>query len=172
MRPKSESVNDVTCEATFISTVALFVSLGTVTTPAEQAVARRADPAEKHKRPIAHDVYDSWKSIQGTKLSRDGVWLACRAARDDDGDGDGRADGALAWGDGAGLGEGAGAADAEGAGVVCPWNAPPWAKLVGLFALVCSTRAPAARATTTAAETAMTTRRRRLMPAPHLIKCH
>src|SRR5207247_4607433 len=66
--------------------VAWFVSLGTVTTPAEQAVARRADPAEKHKRPIAHDVYDSWKSIQGTKLSRDGVWLAY-ALTPQDGDG-------------------------------------------------------------------------------------
>jgi dipeptidyl aminopeptidase/acylaminoacyl peptidase len=29
-----------------------------------------------HKRSITHDVYDSWKSIQGTRLSRDGVWLA------------------------------------------------------------------------------------------------
>ena len=29
-----------------------------------------------HKKAITHDVYDSWKSIQGTKLSRDGVWLA------------------------------------------------------------------------------------------------
>jgi len=28
------------------------------------------------KKPITHDVYDSWKSIQGTKLSTDGVWLA------------------------------------------------------------------------------------------------
>src|SRR6516164_4008114 len=28
------------------------------------------------KRPITHDVYDSWKSIQGTKVSSDGVWLA------------------------------------------------------------------------------------------------
>src|SRR5712691_4027043 len=28
------------------------------------------------KKPITHDVYDSWKSIQGTKLSADGVWLA------------------------------------------------------------------------------------------------
>ena len=28
------------------------------------------------KRAITHDVYDSWKSIQGTKISRDGVWVA------------------------------------------------------------------------------------------------
>ena len=28
------------------------------------------------KKPITHDVYDAWKSIQGTKLSADGTWLA------------------------------------------------------------------------------------------------
>jgi dipeptidyl aminopeptidase/acylaminoacyl peptidase len=28
------------------------------------------------KKPITHDVYDGWKSIQGTKVSRDGVWVA------------------------------------------------------------------------------------------------
>ena len=28
------------------------------------------------KKPITHDVYDGWKSIQGTKLSADGTWLA------------------------------------------------------------------------------------------------
>src|SRR5882757_2252414 len=28
------------------------------------------------KKPITHDVYDGWKSIQGTKLSPDGTWLA------------------------------------------------------------------------------------------------
>src|SRR3982074_2122724 len=28
------------------------------------------------KKPITHDVYDTWKSIQGTKLSADGTWLA------------------------------------------------------------------------------------------------
>src|SRR4051812_24432893 len=27
------------------------------------------------KKPITHDVYDSWRSIQGTQLSRDGTWL-------------------------------------------------------------------------------------------------
>src|SRR5260370_27611692 len=35
-----------------------------------------AGQTSTHKKPITHDVYDSWKSIQGTKLSRDGVWLA------------------------------------------------------------------------------------------------
>ena len=28
------------------------------------------------KRPLTYDVYDTWKSIQGTTLSRDGQWLA------------------------------------------------------------------------------------------------
>ena len=27
------------------------------------------------KRPLSYDAYDSWRSIQGTRLSRDGVWL-------------------------------------------------------------------------------------------------
>ena len=39
------------------------------------------------KKPITHDVYDSWKSIQGTKLSGDGVWLAY-ALTPQDGDGE------------------------------------------------------------------------------------
>jgi dienelactone hydrolase len=46
----------------------------------------RAQPAP-HKKPITHDVYDGWKSIQGTKLSRDGVWLAY-ALVPQDGDGE------------------------------------------------------------------------------------
>jgi len=28
------------------------------------------------KRPLTYDVYESWKSIGGTRLSRDGQWLA------------------------------------------------------------------------------------------------
>src|SRR5688572_17827746 len=28
------------------------------------------------KRPLAYDVFDAWRSIQGTTLSRDGQWLA------------------------------------------------------------------------------------------------
>ena len=39
------------------------------------------------KKPITHDVYDSWKSIQGTKISGDGVWLAY-ALTPQDGDGE------------------------------------------------------------------------------------
>jgi dipeptidyl aminopeptidase/acylaminoacyl peptidase len=43
--------------------------------------------APSAKKPITHDVYDSWKSIQGTKLSADGVWLAY-ALTPQDGDGE------------------------------------------------------------------------------------
>ena len=39
------------------------------------------------KRAITHDVYDGWKSIQGTKLSRDGTWLVYTLALQD-GDGE------------------------------------------------------------------------------------
>ncbi len=39
------------------------------------------------KKPITHDVYDGWKSIQGTKVSRDGVWVAY-ALVPQDGDGE------------------------------------------------------------------------------------
>jgi dipeptidyl aminopeptidase/acylaminoacyl peptidase len=43
--------------------------------------------AQETKRPITHDVYDSWKSIQGTAISRDGRWLAY-ALVPQDGDGE------------------------------------------------------------------------------------
>jgi dipeptidyl aminopeptidase/acylaminoacyl peptidase len=39
------------------------------------------------KKPIMHDVYDAWKSIQGTRVSRDGVWVAY-ALVPQDGDGE------------------------------------------------------------------------------------
>jgi dienelactone hydrolase len=39
------------------------------------------------KRPITYDAYDGWKSIQGTKVSRDGAWLAYGIALQD-GDGE------------------------------------------------------------------------------------
>src|SRR5712671_3696914 len=48
--------------------VVLLVWAGHTAAPAAQQAAQ--------KKPITHDVYDSWKSIQGTKLSSDGVWLA------------------------------------------------------------------------------------------------
>ena len=39
------------------------------------------------KRPITYDVMDSWKSIQGTRLSDDGQWLAyATSAPGDDGE--------------------------------------------------------------------------------------
>jgi len=39
------------------------------------------------KKPISYDAYDSWRSIQGTQISRDGVWLAYTLAPQD-GDGE------------------------------------------------------------------------------------
>ena len=39
------------------------------------------------KKPISYDAYDSWRSIQGTQISRDGVWLAyALAAQEGDGE--------------------------------------------------------------------------------------
>jgi len=35
-----------------------------------------AQPGSAQKKVITHDVYDSWKSIQGTKISADGTWIA------------------------------------------------------------------------------------------------
>ena len=46
-----------------------------------------AASAQQAKKPITHDVYDSWKTIQGTKLSPDGTWLAY-ALQPQDGDGE------------------------------------------------------------------------------------
>lgn len=40
------------------------------------AAAAFAQQNAPQKKPLTHDVYDSWKSIQGTRLSADGVWLA------------------------------------------------------------------------------------------------
>ena len=54
------------------------------TAQAASAVAK-ATPAAG-KRPISHDVYDGWRSIQGTQLSRDGQWLVyALVAQDGDG---------------------------------------------------------------------------------------
>jgi dipeptidyl aminopeptidase/acylaminoacyl peptidase len=46
-----------------------------------------AAPRAVDKKPISHDVYDSWRSIEGTQLSRDGVWLVY-ALVPQDGDGE------------------------------------------------------------------------------------
>src|SRR3982751_6755290 len=44
-------------------------------------------PATAAKRPLGYDVMDSWKSIQGTRLSDDGQWLAfATSAQGDDGE--------------------------------------------------------------------------------------
>ncbi|HSL23813.1 MAG TPA: prolyl oligopeptidase family serine peptidase [Vicinamibacterales bacterium] len=54
--------------------------------PTLQAQSPSPSPALGAKRPITHDVYDSWRSIQGTVLTRDGAWLAY-ALVPQDGDG-------------------------------------------------------------------------------------
>ena len=52
------------------------------------AAAAHAQPQPAGpKRPLTHDVYDSWRSIQGTTLARDGGWLAyALVPQDDDGE--------------------------------------------------------------------------------------
>jgi len=60
--------------------VLLFLCLSGAGTGAQQA-------SPSHKKPITHAVYDSWKAIQGTKLSREGVWLAY-SLTPQDGDGE------------------------------------------------------------------------------------
>lgn len=47
--------------------VIIFFILLSMTLPAGQAAAA--------KKPVTYDIYDSWRSIQGTQLSRDGTWL-------------------------------------------------------------------------------------------------
>ncbi|OWQ86844.1 hypothetical protein CDN99_19215 [Roseateles aquatilis] len=44
-------------------------------TPVAAAAASVASPTAA-KLPITHDVYATWRSIQGTQLSRDGSWIA------------------------------------------------------------------------------------------------
>src|SRR5256885_7280105 len=51
------------------------------------ACAAARTQTSPRKLPITHDVYDGWKSIQGTKISRDGVWVAY-ALVPQDGDGE------------------------------------------------------------------------------------
>jgi hypothetical protein len=57
----------------------LFIVLAAVSLSAGQDAPR--------KKPITHDVYDSWRSIQGTSVSRDGTWLVY-ALVPQDGDGE------------------------------------------------------------------------------------
>jgi hypothetical protein len=82
-------------KSTALLTVLAFLFIGGPPTPTSEGVARAFGPAVAHaqaqpagaKKPITHDVYDSWKSIQGTKISGDGVWLAY-ALTPQDGDGE------------------------------------------------------------------------------------
>src|SRR5262249_56621229 len=57
------------------------IAMAFIVTPLAAAAQQAAS------KPITHDVYDSWKSIQGTKISADGVWLAY-ALVPQDGDGE------------------------------------------------------------------------------------
>jgi hypothetical protein len=38
-------------------------------------ICAAAHPLTQQKRPLSYDVYDGWRSIQNTQLSRDGTWL-------------------------------------------------------------------------------------------------
>ncbi|MGE5357790.1 MAG: prolyl oligopeptidase family serine peptidase [Bacteroidales bacterium] len=63
--------------------------LGTASLGAQQkkpAAAQTPAPVQA-KKAITHDVYDSWRSIQGTRLSRDGTWVVyALVAQDGDGE--------------------------------------------------------------------------------------
>jgi dienelactone hydrolase len=51
------------------------------------AASLAAQQPPVRKKPISHDVYDSWRSIQGPRLSRDGTWVAYSlAAQEGDGE--------------------------------------------------------------------------------------
>lgn len=55
-------------------------------TPVAAAAASVVAPASA-KLPITHDVYATWRSIQGTQLSRDGQWVAyALVAQESDGE--------------------------------------------------------------------------------------
>src|SRR3954468_16550609 len=57
----------------------------TVAAGSSTAGAQSSAPAAK--RPLSYDVVDSWKAIQGTRLSDDGQWLAyATTAQGDDGE--------------------------------------------------------------------------------------
>src|SRR5258708_2366341 len=58
-------------------------------TPAAQTPAAQMSAAQTRaaKRPLGYDVVDYWKSIQGTRLSDDGQWLAyATTAQSEDGE--------------------------------------------------------------------------------------
>src|SRR5262245_61202835 len=54
--------------------------------PRSQA-AQQATASVSTKRPLTHQDYDNWRSIQGQQLSRDGKWVAYTLmAQDGDGE--------------------------------------------------------------------------------------
>jgi len=65
----------------FVASAPLSGALITVEAQQPLDVARgalsavEAQPAAA-KRPLTYDTYDYWRAIEGTELSRDGVWLA------------------------------------------------------------------------------------------------
>ena len=71
--------------------LAVLVSLSVATAPhalVAQALKKPvATAVAAAKRPITHDVYDGWRSIQTPKLSDDGAWLAY-VLQPQDGDGE------------------------------------------------------------------------------------
>src|SRR3954451_8683106 len=57
------------------------------TAAAVSSTAAAQSSARAAKRPLSYDVVDSWKAIQGTRLSDDGQWLAyATSAQGDDGE--------------------------------------------------------------------------------------
>src|SRR5512132_4349594 len=52
-----------------------------------QTPSLSSPPSAGAKRPLTYDVVDYWKSIQGTRLSDDGQWLAyATSAQSEDGE--------------------------------------------------------------------------------------
>ena len=66
---------------TLAAAAAIFVLLLAISAPASVLSGPQA------KKPVTYDIYDSWRSIRGTQVSRDGVWLAY-ALVPQDGDGE------------------------------------------------------------------------------------
>src|SRR5262245_47684967 len=63
----------------------IFVMVGALAALQWTLTAQSPSPAAK--RPLSYDVVDYWKSIQGTRLSDDGQWLAyATTAQGDDGE--------------------------------------------------------------------------------------
>jgi dienelactone hydrolase len=61
--------------------IRLFIALCILSLAAAASLALAA------KKPLSYDAYDSWRSIQGTQLSRDGQWLVYALVAED-GDGE------------------------------------------------------------------------------------